>query len=102
MELDIDIALEFGRNFQQTDSVYHGATWDTAKLLCDTIERLRDQVEKAKSLVEVALSFNEDRETAILMYGGSEKVMAMQRQYIASVKKEATELRKLINEGQKD
>lgn len=47
MELDIEHVLEIGRRFQQSDSNYRGATWETAKLLCDTIESLRDKIKKA-------------------------------------------------------
>ena len=43
--MDIDHILEIGRNFQNSDK-WHGATYDTAKLLCDTIENLRKNGEK--------------------------------------------------------
>ena len=43
--MDIDHILEIGRTFQNSDK-WHGATYDTAKLLCDTIENLRKNVEK--------------------------------------------------------
>ena len=38
--MDIDHILKVGRDFQNTDK-WHGAQYDTAKLLCDTIEHLR-------------------------------------------------------------
>ena len=37
--------LEIGRNFQNEDK-WHGAHWDTVKLLCDKIEELRDELKK--------------------------------------------------------
>ena len=37
---DIDHILKIGRDFQNTDT-WHGAHYDTVKLLCDTIEHLR-------------------------------------------------------------
>ena len=40
--MDIDHILKIGREFQMSDT-WRGATHDTAKLLCDTIEMLRDQ-----------------------------------------------------------
>ena len=43
--MDIDHILEIGRNFQNSDR-WHGATYDTAKLLCDTIENLKKNLEK--------------------------------------------------------
>ena len=38
--VDIDHILKVGRDFQNTDT-WRGAHYDTAKLLCDTIEHLR-------------------------------------------------------------
>ena len=38
--LPIDLVLKIGRDFQYSDRNFRGATFDTAKLLCDTIERL--------------------------------------------------------------
>lgn len=38
---DIDHILAIGRDLQNSDK-WHGAQYDTVKLLCDTIERLRD------------------------------------------------------------
>ena len=38
--MDIDHILKVGRDFQNTDT-WHGAHYDTVKLLCDTIEHLR-------------------------------------------------------------
>ena len=38
--VDIDHILKVGRDFQNTDT-WHGAHYDTVKLLCDTIEHLR-------------------------------------------------------------
>jgi len=38
--MDIDHILKIGRDFQNTDT-WHGAHYDTVKLLCDTIEYLR-------------------------------------------------------------
>ena len=43
--MDIDHILKIGRDFQNSDR-WHGATYDTAKLLCDTIENLRKWKEK--------------------------------------------------------
>ena len=43
--MDIDHILKIGRDFQNSDK-WHGATYDTAKLLCDTIENLRKNGEK--------------------------------------------------------
>ena len=42
---DVEQVLRIGRNFQNTDR-WHGAHYDTVKLLCDTIEYLRDQLPK--------------------------------------------------------
>lgn len=42
--LDIDHILAVGRELQASDT-WHGATYDTAKLLCDTIEALRGKGE---------------------------------------------------------
>ena len=39
--VDIDHILAIGRDLQNSDK-WHGAQYDTVKLLCDTIERLRD------------------------------------------------------------
>ena len=39
--VDIDHLLAIGRDLQNSDK-WHGAQYDTVKLLCDTIERLRD------------------------------------------------------------
>lgn len=39
--VDIDHILAIGRDLQNSDR-WHGAQYDTVKLLCDTIERLRD------------------------------------------------------------
>lgn len=39
---DIDHILAIGRDLQNSDK-WHGAQYDTVKLLCDTIERLRDK-----------------------------------------------------------
>lgn len=39
--VDIDHILVVGRDLQNSDK-WHGAQYDTVKLLCDTIERLRD------------------------------------------------------------
>ena len=41
--MSIDDILKIGRDFQNSDK-WHGATYDTAKLLCDTIEMLRNKV----------------------------------------------------------
>ena len=38
--LPIEEVLRIGRDFQYSDRNFRGATFDTAKLLCDTIERL--------------------------------------------------------------
>ena len=43
--MDIDHILKIGRDFQNSDR-WHGATYDTAKLLCDTIENLRKNGER--------------------------------------------------------
>lgn len=37
---DVDEVLRIGRSMQEKDT-WHGATYDTVKLLCDTIEDLR-------------------------------------------------------------
>ena len=42
---DLEQVLKIGRDFQREDK-WHGAHWDTAKLLCDTIERLRPKTAK--------------------------------------------------------
>ena len=44
-KLDIDHILKIGRDWQKSDT-WRGATHDTAKLLCDTIEMLRDKLDK--------------------------------------------------------
>ena len=41
--------LRIGRSFQDSDKVYRGATYDTAKLLCDTIEMLSEALEREKN-----------------------------------------------------
>lgn len=41
----VEQVLEIGRRFQQEDR-WHGAHFDTAKLLCDTIEKLYAEVKK--------------------------------------------------------
>jgi len=41
--------LRVGRSFQYSDSSYRGATFDTAKLLCDEIERLDAVVKELRS-----------------------------------------------------
>lgn len=41
--MSIDDVLKIGRDFQKSDT-WRGATHDTAKLLCDTIEMLRNKV----------------------------------------------------------
>jgi hypothetical protein len=41
----VEEVLEIGRRFQQEDR-WHGAHYDTAKLLCDTIEKLYAEVKK--------------------------------------------------------
>lgn len=38
--LSTDEILRIGRDFQKSDNIWRGATFDTAKLLCDEIERL--------------------------------------------------------------
>lgn len=43
--MSIDDVLKIGREFQKSDT-WRGATHDTAKLLCDTIEMLRDKLDK--------------------------------------------------------
>ena len=43
--MDVDHILKIGRDLQNSDK-WHGATYDTAKLLCDTIENLRKNGEK--------------------------------------------------------
>lgn len=45
--VDIDHILAIGRDLQNSDK-WHGAQYDTVKLLCDTIERLRDKEENEK------------------------------------------------------
>lgn len=45
--IDIDHILAIGRDLQNSDK-WHGAQYDTVKLLCDTIERLRDKEENEK------------------------------------------------------
>lgn len=47
---DIDHILAIGRDLQNSDK-WHGAQYDTVKLLCDTIERLRDKEENEKEEV---------------------------------------------------
>lgn len=44
-KLDIDHIIKIGRDWQKSDT-WRGATHDTAKLLCDTIEMLRDKLDK--------------------------------------------------------
>lgn len=46
-KLDIDHILKIGRDWQKSDT-WRGATHDTAKLLCDTIEMLRDKLDKGE------------------------------------------------------
>ena len=46
--MDIDHILEIGREFQMSDT-WRGATYDTAKLLCDTIEMLRNKVKNEEN-----------------------------------------------------
>lgn len=46
-KLDIDHILKIGRDWQKSDT-WRGATHDTAKLLCDTIEMLRDKLNKER------------------------------------------------------
>lgn len=41
--------LRIGRSFQDSDRVYRGATYETAKLLCDTIEMLNEALEREKN-----------------------------------------------------
>ena len=43
--------LEIGRSFQNEDK-WHGAHWDTAKLLCDKIEELQDEINELKQKLE--------------------------------------------------
>ena len=54
--LGTDRILEIGRRFQQTDGDYRGATYETAKLLCDEIERLRDELEMERKKAKTALA----------------------------------------------
>ena len=42
---NVEHVLDIGRDFQNQDG-FHGAHYDTVKLLCDTIEYLRDQLPK--------------------------------------------------------
>ena len=49
--LDVDEVLRIGREFQASDA-FRGATFDTAKLLCDTIERLQEEIRSMKSNLE--------------------------------------------------
>lgn len=43
--VDVGDILRIGRDWQKSDT-WRGATHDTAKLLCDTIEMLRDKLDK--------------------------------------------------------
>ena len=45
--MPVDQVLKIGRDFQNQDS-WHGAHYDTARLLCDTIERLYGELKKRK------------------------------------------------------
>ena len=47
-ELPVDQVLKIGRDFQNQDN-WHGAHYDTARLLCDTIERLNQKLKKKDS-----------------------------------------------------
>jgi hypothetical protein len=46
-ELPVDQVLKIGRDFQNQDS-WHGAHYDTARLLCDTIERLNGELKRKR------------------------------------------------------
>ena len=46
-ELPLDQVLKIGREFQNQDN-WHGAHYDTARLLCDTIVRLSRKLEEKK------------------------------------------------------
>ena len=46
--LDVDHVLAIGRRFQNEDT-WHGAHWDTVKLLCDTIEAMNAKIEKLEA-----------------------------------------------------
>lgn len=49
--LPVEEVLRIGRDFQASDQ-FRGATFDTAKLLCDTIERLQEEIKSMKSNLE--------------------------------------------------
>lgn len=53
---DVDEVLRIGRAMQAGDT-WHGATYDTAKLLCDTIEKLRDKLNKTDVAERRATAF---------------------------------------------
>ena len=44
-DLPVDQVLKIGRDFQDQDK-WHGAHYDTARLLCDTIERLEQKLKE--------------------------------------------------------
>lgn len=46
--MSIDDILKIGRDWQKSDT-WRGATHDTAKLLCDTIEMLRNKVKNGEN-----------------------------------------------------
>ena len=47
-ELPVDQVLKIGRDFQNQDR-WRGAHYDTARLLCDTIERLNQKLKEKES-----------------------------------------------------
>ena len=46
-DLPVEQVLKIGREFQDQDN-WHGAHYDTARLLCDTIVRLSRKLEEKK------------------------------------------------------
>ena len=48
-ELPLDRVLKIGRDFQNQDS-WHGAHYDTARLLCDTIVRLSRKLKEKENV----------------------------------------------------
>lgn len=53
----VERVLEIGRDFQNEDK-WHGAHWDTVKLLCDTIERLQGKSQQVEVVFDKPLSTN--------------------------------------------
>ena len=54
-DISVEKVLEIGRELQNEDK-WHGAQYETVKLLCDTIERLRGKSQRADVNLEKPLS----------------------------------------------